>query len=205
MAVPPAVKFPQFMEPIGVVHALLEYKPQFADVVTAPLEDTCGDVETPIVEDAGDDVETASIEDTCGDVVMAAKVVSDKASPIMTNATTVVFIESFRFDATTGVVFGIGSFRTNPVAAVVFGIGSFRTNPTVAAVDNGIGSFRTNPTVAAVVNGIGSFRTNPTVAVFIGSLGFDATVAVVFESFRFAIIILLRQWVCCKSNLCSKS
>ena len=80
-----------------MVHALSEYKPQFADVNTAPLEDTYGDVGT------------ASMEDTCDVVVMAAKVVSDKANPIITNATTAVFIESFRFDATTAVV--IGSFR----------------------------------------------------------------------------------------------
>lgn len=46
MVVPPAVKFPQFIELRGVVHALLEYTPQFADVVTAPLEDRFGDVDS---------------------------------------------------------------------------------------------------------------------------------------------------------------
>ena len=96
-------KVPQFMGPRGVVHALLEYKPQFADVGTVSLED------------AGGDVDTAPLEDTGGDVVMAAKVVSDKANPIITNATTAVVIGivfgSFRFNATTAVVIGIGSFR----------------------------------------------------------------------------------------------
>jgi hypothetical protein len=56
-----------------VVHALSEYTPKFADVDTVPVEDT--------VEE----------------VVMAANVVSAKAIPIMTNATTAVVIESFRF------------------------------------------------------------------------------------------------------------
>ena len=64
--VPPGVKFPQFTELRGVVHALSEYTPKFADVDTAPAEDKV------VV------------------VVMAEKVVSDKASPIMTNATTAV-------------------------------------------------------------------------------------------------------------------
>ena len=50
------------MELRGVVHALLEYTPKFADVVTVP------------------------VEDTVVDVVMAAKVISDKAIPIMINA-----------------------------------------------------------------------------------------------------------------------
>jgi hypothetical protein len=70
---PPGVKFPQFMELRGVVHALLEYTPKFADVETAPVEDKVEDVE------------------------MAAKVVSVRAIPIITNATTAVVIESFRF------------------------------------------------------------------------------------------------------------
>ena len=73
MQVRPAVMVPQFMEVRSVVHELSEYKPIFADVDTAPLEDTGGDV------------------------VMAAKVVSDKANPIITNATTAVVIGSFRF------------------------------------------------------------------------------------------------------------
>lgn len=71
--VPPGVKVPQFMELREVVHALSEYTPKFADVDNAP------------------------VEDTVLDVVMAAKVVIDKAIPIMTNATTAVVIESFRF------------------------------------------------------------------------------------------------------------
>ena len=56
-----------------MVHALLEYTPKFADVDTVPLEDTVDDV------------------------VRAAKVVSVKAIPIITNATTAVVIESFLF------------------------------------------------------------------------------------------------------------
>jgi hypothetical protein len=129
------VKVPQVMELRGVVHALSEYKPQFADVDTVPLEDT------------GGDVGTVPLEDTGGDVVMAAKVVSAKANPIMTNATTAVVIGSFRFNATTAVVIGIGSFRFNATTAVVIGIGSFRFNATTAVV---IESFRfamiTSPT-----------------------------------------------------------
>jgi hypothetical protein len=61
------------MELRGVVHALLEYTPKFADADTVPLEDKVADV------------------------VMAEKVVIDKASPIMINATTAVIIESFSF------------------------------------------------------------------------------------------------------------
>jgi hypothetical protein len=53
--VPSMVKFPQGMELRGMVHALSEYTPKFADVDTAPLEDTVLDV------------------------VLTAKVVSDKA------------------------------------------------------------------------------------------------------------------------------
>jgi len=71
--VPPAVKVPQFMELRGVVHALLEYTPKFADADTVPLEDKVADV------------------------VMAEKVVIDKDIPIMTNATAAVIIESFSF------------------------------------------------------------------------------------------------------------
>ena len=40
VVVPPAVKVPQSKEVSGVVHALLEYTPRFAEVVTVPLEDT---------------------------------------------------------------------------------------------------------------------------------------------------------------------
>ena len=40
---------------------------------------------------------TVPVEDKVVDVVMAAKVVSVKAIPIMTNATTAVVIESLRF------------------------------------------------------------------------------------------------------------
>jgi len=71
--VPPGVKVPQFMFEQLVVHALSEYTPKFADVDTLPVED--------------------KVED----VVMAANVVSAKAIPFMTNATTAVVIESFRF------------------------------------------------------------------------------------------------------------
>jgi hypothetical protein len=71
--VPPGVKVPQFTELREVVHALSEYTPKFADVDTVPTEDTDVDVE------------------------MAEKVVSAKANPIMTNATTAIVIESFRF------------------------------------------------------------------------------------------------------------
>jgi hypothetical protein len=71
--VPPAVKVPQLMELSGVVHALSEYTPKFADVFTAPLDDTFLDV------------------------LMAAKVVSDKANATITNAITDAVIESFSF------------------------------------------------------------------------------------------------------------
>ena len=37
---PPGVKVPQIMEVSGVVQALLEYTPKFADVVTMPLVGT---------------------------------------------------------------------------------------------------------------------------------------------------------------------
>ena len=40
MIVPPGVKVPQFMELRGMVHALSEYTPKFADVDTAPAGDT---------------------------------------------------------------------------------------------------------------------------------------------------------------------
>ena len=73
MAVPPGAKLPQLMELREVVHALLEYTPKPADVDTVPVEDKVVDVE------------------------MAAKVVSANAVPIITNATTAVVIEIFRF------------------------------------------------------------------------------------------------------------
>ena len=73
MLVPPAVKFPQLIEPKEVVQALSEYTPKFADVFTAPLDDTFLDV------------------------LMAAKVVSDKANATITNAITDVVMESFSF------------------------------------------------------------------------------------------------------------
>lgn len=73
MLVPPAVKLPQFMELRGWVHPLSEYTPKFADVDIVPVE--------------------AKVMD----VLMAEKVVIDKASPIMTNAITAVIIESFSF------------------------------------------------------------------------------------------------------------
>ena len=53
------------MELRGCAHPLSEYTPKFADVVTVP------------------------VEDTVVDVVMAAKVISDKTIPIMTNATAI--------------------------------------------------------------------------------------------------------------------
>jgi hypothetical protein len=61
------------MELSGVVHALLEYTPKFADVEIVPVE--------------------AKVED----VLMTEKVVTDRANPIMTNATTAIIIESFSF------------------------------------------------------------------------------------------------------------
>jgi hypothetical protein len=61
------------MELREVVHPLLEYTPKFADVDTVPAE-------AKLV-----------------DVVTAEKVVTDKASPIMTNAIIAVIIESLRF------------------------------------------------------------------------------------------------------------
>ena len=66
------------MELMGVVHALLENKPQLADVETLPLEDTI------------DDLDTTSVEDPWGDRVRAAKVISNKIIPTMTNATTIM-------------------------------------------------------------------------------------------------------------------
>ena len=36
----PGVIVPQLMELLGVVHATSEYTPKFADVVTAPVDDT---------------------------------------------------------------------------------------------------------------------------------------------------------------------
>ena len=73
MVVPPIVKVPQFMELREVVHALLEYTPKPADVVTVP------------------------VEDNVVDAVIAANVVSAKTIPIMANATTALVIERFRF------------------------------------------------------------------------------------------------------------
>jgi hypothetical protein len=55
----PGVKVPQFTELMGVVHALLEYTPKFADVVTDLME-------YPVLYD----------------VITAAKAVSDKAIPL---------------------------------------------------------------------------------------------------------------------------
>ena len=75
MTFPPSVKVPQFTELRGTVHPLLEYTPKLADVDTAPLEDN--------VEDA--------------EVDKLARVMSDKAVPIMTSAMTPIIIEIFRF------------------------------------------------------------------------------------------------------------
>ena len=122
MLVSPAVKVPQFTELIGKVHALLEYKPQFADAATVPLGDAFAELGDALglfggtdvlLEGKCGDLETSSMEGVCGDiVVMAPKVVSDKASPIMTKATTTgVVFGSFRFEATSGVVFGNIVFR----------------------------------------------------------------------------------------------
>jgi len=99
------------MELRGLVHALLEYKPQFADVVTAPLESTF-DFDDRLLATFGDcvavlldmfgNVFTILAEDGIGELVMTAKVVIDKASPITTNATTTkVVLDSFRFEPTT--------------------------------------------------------------------------------------------------------
>ena len=73
MAVPPGLKVPQLIELREVVHALLEYTPKPADVVTVPVVSKVVDVER------------------------AAKVVSANAVPIITNATTAVVIGIFRF------------------------------------------------------------------------------------------------------------
>jgi hypothetical protein len=99
------------MELRGVVHALSEYKPQFADVVTAPVDSTLdfddrllatfGDCVAGLLDTFGN-VFTISAEDGIGELVMTAKVVTDKASPITTNArTTKVVFDSFRFEPTT--------------------------------------------------------------------------------------------------------
>ena len=94
-----------------MVHALSEYKPQFADVVTAPLESTFdfddrllatfGDCVAVLLETFGK-VFNISAEDGIGELVMTAKVVTDKASPIITNETTTkVVFDSFRFEPAT--------------------------------------------------------------------------------------------------------
>ncbi len=70
---PPGVKVPQFMELIGVVHALFEYTPKFGEVVTWPLDDSIWEV------------------------VMAAKVVSVSPTAITTKIVTDAIIESFIF------------------------------------------------------------------------------------------------------------
>ena len=70
---PPAVKVPQFMELRGVVQALLEYIPKFAEVVTWPF--VC----------------------TLCDVLIAANVVSVKDTAMTTKIATDVVIESFIF------------------------------------------------------------------------------------------------------------
>lgn len=69
----PAVTVPQFMELMGVVQALFEYTPKFAEVETVPLDDRF-----------------------C-DVLMAANVVNVRARAIMTKATIEVVSESFSF------------------------------------------------------------------------------------------------------------
>jgi hypothetical protein len=71
--VPPAVKVPQSMALRGVVQALLEYTPKLADLDTLPLGEGILDAPT------------------------AAKVVSDRANAIITNAITVAVMESFIF------------------------------------------------------------------------------------------------------------
>ena len=63
--VSPGVKVPQFMELRGMVHALLEYTPKFAEV------------------------DTVLAEDTVSDVVTTEKVISVKAIAIMANATVI--------------------------------------------------------------------------------------------------------------------
>ena len=70
---PPAVKVSQFIELSGVVQALFEYTPKFADVVTCP------------------------VEVRLWDVVMAAKVVSVRAIATKTKTITDAVIESFIF------------------------------------------------------------------------------------------------------------
>jgi hypothetical protein len=97
------------MELIGVVQALSEYKPTFADVDTAPLEGKFGDVEAV---PAGVSVfVTKSVEEICGELERAAKVVTDKASPsIISPTTNTVAFDSLRFEATAGVVGGIVCF-----------------------------------------------------------------------------------------------
>jgi hypothetical protein len=70
---PPAVKVPQLMELKGVVHALLEYTPKFAEVVTWPLDGTFWDV------------------------LIAAKVVSDRVNATMTKDIIDVVMDSFSF------------------------------------------------------------------------------------------------------------
>jgi hypothetical protein len=97
MAVPPAVKVPQFIELRGVVHALLEYTPKFADADTVP------------------------VEDTVVDVVNVAKVLSDKAIPVIINATTAIVIENFRFAKISFLPVFISTFHPlnfeNPISA----------------------------------------------------------------------------------------
>ncbi len=73
MTFPPAVKVPQSMELRGVVQALFEYTPKFADVDTEPV------------------VPTVWVED------MAAKVVRVKRHAIVTNDITAAVTETFTF------------------------------------------------------------------------------------------------------------
>jgi hypothetical protein len=84
-----------------MVHALSEYAAKFADVVTPLPEDTGVDVGmvVPLPEDTGVDVGMVVPlpEGTGVDVGMAGKVVSAKAIPIMTNATTATVTDSFSF------------------------------------------------------------------------------------------------------------
>ena len=70
---PPTGKVPQFMELRGVVQLLLEYTPKFAEVVTWPSD--C----------------------TLCDVLIAANVVSVKATAITTKITIDAVIESLIF------------------------------------------------------------------------------------------------------------
>ena len=75
-----------------MVHALSEYRPKFADDISASLEDMY--------------FVSESVDEACGELVRTAKVANDKTIGITSNATNArVVVGSLRFDATLCAVF----------------------------------------------------------------------------------------------------